>query len=163
MDETRTPLHTGGCQCGRVRYALAVVPHDISVCHCRMCQKAVGSFFAPLGGMMLEDFAWTRGEPAIFRSSSIVERGFCAHCGTPLSYRNLENPWISISLGSLDQPERVKPQIQYGNEGRLPLVSDLHELPGEATTESEGTPEDMAKRASRQHPDHDTDRWVPKA
>ena len=42
---TETQALTGGCQCGRVRYALSVVPDDVSVCHCRMCQKAVGGPF----------------------------------------------------------------------------------------------------------------------
>ena len=29
--------------------------------------------------------SWTRGQPASFRSSSLVERQFCAACGTPLT------------------------------------------------------------------------------
>ena len=33
---------TGGCQCGAVRYALLALPLEVSVCHCRMCQKASG-------------------------------------------------------------------------------------------------------------------------
>ena len=39
---------TGGCQCGAVRYALLEEPTGAHICHCRMCQKAFGSFFAPL-------------------------------------------------------------------------------------------------------------------
>ena len=38
---------TGGCQCGAVRYCLHEPPADPHICHCRMCQKAFGSFFAP--------------------------------------------------------------------------------------------------------------------
>ena len=41
---------TGGCQCGAVRYALLEPPSNPHICHCRMCQKAFGSFFAPLAG-----------------------------------------------------------------------------------------------------------------
>ncbi len=33
---------TGGCQCGRVRYAAEVDSDDAYLCHCRMCQRATG-------------------------------------------------------------------------------------------------------------------------
>ena len=52
-----------------------------------MCQKAFGNYFAPLAGVPLGDFAWTKGEPGVFRSSELVERGFCHGCGTPLFFR----------------------------------------------------------------------------
>src|SRR5215475_8929725 len=48
MTETRQPLHTGGCQCGAVRYALYGQPTNPHVCHCRMCQKAFGNYFVLL-------------------------------------------------------------------------------------------------------------------
>ena len=38
---------TGGCQCGRVRYRAAALGR-MSLCHCRMCQRATGNAFAPL-------------------------------------------------------------------------------------------------------------------
>ncbi len=41
------PTMTGGCQCGAVRYALFEMP-ELTICHCRMCQKAVGGPFAAL-------------------------------------------------------------------------------------------------------------------
>ena len=53
---------TGGCQCGAVRYALHEPPTGPHICHCRMCQKAFGSFFAPLTGVPLQAFELTRGK-----------------------------------------------------------------------------------------------------
>ena len=144
---------TGGCQCGAVRYALMSEPTHASICHCRMCQKAFGNYFAPLTGVPRKDLVWTKGEPGIFKSSELVERGFCRHCGTPLSFRYLEKDRISVSIGSLDEPERVRVEAQYGIESRLAAVATLHELPGE-TTEASTPAEWLPRLASRQHPDH---------
>lgn len=157
----RIAPHTGGCQCGAVRYALHAEPYNAHVCHCRMCQKAFGSVFAPLANVKREDFAWTRGAPAHFRSSEAVQRGFCRDCGTPLTYDVIGDDHITISIGSLDDPGRVPPQMQYGIEGRVSWFGSLPGLPGDLTTEQEISPDLLRKLASRQHPDHDTEDWPP--
>ena len=154
MPDERTPVMTGGCQCGGVRYALYAEPTEPSICHCRMCQKAFGNLFAPLTGVRLNDFAWTRGAPGIFKSSELVERGFCRDCGTPLSFRYVERDRITISVGSLDEPQRIWIEEQFGIESRLPAFATLHELPAQTTDES--TPAEwLPQLVSRQHPDHD--------
>lgn len=153
-DRNRNPILTGGCQCGGVRYALLSEPTHASICHCRMCQKAFGNYFAPLTGVPRADLVWTKGQPGTFRSSEAVERGFCRDCGTPLTFRYVEQDRISVSIGSLDDPRRAEPEIQYGIESMVPAFATLHTLPGERTEES-ATPEELARMASRQHPDHD--------
>ena len=155
MADKRDAIHTGGCQCGTVRYALYAEPTGASICHCRMCQKAFGNYFAPLAGVPPKEFAWTRGTPGIFQSSELVERGFCRDCGTPLMFRYLDHDRISVSLGSLDDPSRVKPTEQFGIEGRIPWVRELFDLPG-VSTEDDIPPERRAHLASRQHPDRET-------
>src|SRR3954464_1685820 len=150
----RTPTVAGGCQCGAVRYALYAEPGGANICHCRMCQKAFGNFFAPFTGVGVGEFAWTRGEPAIFKSSELVERGFCRDCGTPLTFRYLDRDRITVTVGSLDEPAAAAIEMEYGVESRLPAFEKLHTLPGAASDEGE-TPERLAKLASRQHPDHD--------
>jgi len=153
---------TGGCQCGAVRYALHAEPSDPHICHCRMCQKAFGSFFAPLTGVALEVFEVTRGELAIFKSSDQTERGFCRNCGTPLTIHDVHSPRIAVSIGSLDEPAKIEPKTQYGIEGRLPWFGKLAALPGDKTTEEDNP--DLAARivaSNHQHPDHDTEIWPP--
>jgi hypothetical protein len=120
-----------------------------------MCQKAVGGYFASFAGVALTDFAWTRGRPGIFHSSEAVERGFCRNCGTPLSFRYVTRASIGVTLGSLDAPERVKPEKQFGIESRVSFFGDLDELEGH-TTESSLAPDVREQVSSRQHPDHET-------
>ena len=60
MSDEREPVLRGGCQCGAVRYALYSEPREPSICHCRMCQKAFGNYFAPLAGVPMADLAWGR-------------------------------------------------------------------------------------------------------
>jgi hypothetical protein len=152
---TRTATHTGGCQCGTVRFAVYVEPKKIGLCHCRMCQKAVAGPFAVLAEVPWADFAWTRGQPATFRSSSRAARDFCAACGTPLSYRHLGGPIIELLTGAFDDPGRVTPTYQVGKESELAWVDRIGEMPGKTTMENAGA-EKLAAIQSYQHPDHDT-------
>jgi hypothetical protein len=147
----RTPTVAGGCQCGAVRYALYAEPGAANICHCRMCQKAFGNFFAPFTGVRVGDFAWTRGAPAVYKSSELVERGFCRDCGTPLSFRYLDVDRIGIAVGSLDDPARVTIAKQIGIESRLPAFATLHLVPELETRTFE--PERASKLKSRQRPD----------
>ncbi len=154
MSATAKPVMTGGCQCGAIRFASQVEPRRISVCHCRMCQKAVAGPFAAFAEVPHGDFAWTRGRPATFRSSSLAERDFCPACGTPLSYRQLGGPVIELLTGAFDRPDRVIPTYQTGIESRLPWIASLSDLPGKTTTENTGTAR-ADSIVSHQHPDHD--------
>ena len=153
---------TGGCQCGAVRYALHETPREPHSCHCRMCQKAFGAYFAPLAKVLAENFELTRGVLATFMSSGQAARGFCRDCGTPLTLQDEDATHMFIALGALDEPAKVKPQNQYGIEARMGWFADLHVLPGDKTTE-EDDPGLAARIAAsnRQHPDHDTDSWPP--
>ncbi|MBN9056380.1 MAG: GFA family protein, partial [Rhizobiales bacterium] len=107
-------IYTGGCQCGAVRYRAEGTLGDPHLCHCRMCQKAAGNYFLPLANAPRERFSITRGEPGWFRSSEIVRRGFCRDCGTPLFYDGLASAHINVTLGSLDDPDDVRPIAQSG-------------------------------------------------
>ncbi len=91
-DSDRAAVLTGGCQCGAVRYAFYAEPRSADICHCRMCQRAVGNLFMAVTSVEQADFAWTKGAPKLYRSSSIAERGFCgalrhAACRSAISPR----------------------------------------------------------------------------
>jgi hypothetical protein len=146
-------IHTGGCQCGAVRFRIERGLGRSSICHCRMCQKAFGGFFGPL--VTAKGLVWTHGEPARFRSSNKVQRGFCAKCGTPLTFEIDGASDIDVAIGALDKPEAAEPTIEVGTESKLNFFGRLIGLPTR-------TPEEVAKVAAHysgivsfQHPDHD--------
>jgi hypothetical protein len=154
MTTDREPVLTGGCQCGAVRYALYAEPAAASICHCRMCQKAMGNLFSASASVPRKEFAWTAGAPATWQSSQIAERGFCQQCGTPLSFRYLTGEQISVSTGSLDEPARARPTAQIGIESRVPWFAELANLPASATADAP-PPSGAEPLVSRQHPDRD--------
>lgn len=154
MTAETKPLFAGGCQCGAIRFALTTAPTKISICHCRMCQKASGAPFASFAEIKKSDFAWTRGKPAAFRSSSIAVRDFCADCGTPLSFRRIDGERIEIMTGTFDRPDRLVPTRQYGTESRHGWVVGIANLPSQTTLQNYGS-EKLGGIVSYQHPDHD--------
>ncbi len=147
------PHLTGGCQCGAVRYALSTEPRNLTLCQCRMCQKASGGPMMAFGRVKSDAIAWTRGAPSFYQSSSMAQRGFCAQCGTPLTYQHTESA-ISVTLGSLDDPTPFAPGARLGIEAALPWTEHIAELPSQ-TTEAWMTPEMRASFRSNQHPDRD--------
>ena len=154
-----TPLHTGGCQCGAVRFALYAEPKPATICHCRMCQKAFGAFFGPLAAIPSEDMAWTRGAPAIFASSDKAERGFCANCGTPLTFAYVGSGMIDLALGTFDEPSRIPLGDQLAVEFAIPSFFELATRPRRAPDPEAELAEIAA--SNHQHPDYDTDNWAP--
>jgi hypothetical protein len=149
---------TGGCQCGEIRFRATAMLDNAHLCHCRMCQKAVGGLFAALVAAWDDDLAFTRGTPATFRSSDHVERGFCANCGTPLFFRAVQSGRTNLTMGSLDRPEAFPPKVQAGIESRVTWWQAVNEIaPDETTFDGLGQAASTAiTRSSRQHPDHDT-------
>lgn len=157
---THSTTHTGGCQCGSVRFRVDGVLGDASVCHCRMCQKAFGNFYAPLVSVRDAKLTWTRGEPKTFQSSNFVHRGFCGDCGTPLSYEAPDG--VALAIGAFDTPETIVPHIQWGVEGKLAYVDHIHELPAQHTLADPDAAPFLNALQSLQHPDQDTEVWPPR-
>lgn len=88
-----------------------------------------------------------------------MDRGFCSSCGTPLTFAHRGADYIDLAVGSLDDPEVAVPEIQIGIESR---VSWTGTIPGlkENTLVDVMAPDRMARIATHQHPDHDTETWT---
>lgn len=114
----------GGCQCGNIRFEIKGELGKASICHCRMCQKAFGNFFAPLVSVRGASVQWSN-EPSRFQSSNLVKRGFCEKCGTPLTYEAPDG--LAIAIGAFDRPEKIEPMVQFGVEGRIAYLDHINQ------------------------------------
>ncbi len=114
----------GGCQCGNIRFEIKGELGKASICHCRMCQKAFGNFFAPLVSVRGASVIWSN-EPSRFQSSNLVKRGFCEKCGTPLTYEAPDG--LAIAIGAFDRPETIEPLVQFGVEGRIAYLDHINQ------------------------------------
>jgi hypothetical protein len=152
---------TGGCQCGAVRFCTSELIDNAHICHCRMCQKAVGNFFAALVSAPKAKLTWTRGTPARFRSSGDVDRGFCARCGTPLFFDPVHSQDVGLCIGAFDAPQLIKPISQDSIESRMPWFSEIAQISDSGTSEELDGAErvEAVRNSNRQHPDHDTAEW----
>ena len=117
----------GGCLCGAVRYRISAEPRSADYCHCRMCRRAAG---APVACLTVADaaFAWTKGEPAVYRSSAAAERLFCSACGTQLALRD-EPDHLDVTLASLDDPDAVRPSYHIWTASRIGWFDTADDLP----------------------------------
>jgi hypothetical protein len=100
---------TGGCLCGSARYTTTGEPRSVGLCHCQSCRRAGGAPVVSWFVVSLDEFSMT-GALTHYASSAEVVRGFCATCGTPISYAHSDAPdLIEITSATLDEPDRFVP------------------------------------------------------
>ena len=137
----QSEIWTGGCLCGDVTYQASGTPGENSgYCHCRMCQKAYGNGFATFVEFASEAFRFTSGEPIIYKSSNVGERGFCGRCGSPVIMRYASLPdRIWVYAGTLDRAAETK-RYMTGHvciEGEIPWLTIHDDLPRQRSDEVE--------------------------
>lgn len=146
---------SGGCQCGAVRYRVEGELGRPSICHCRMCQKALGGPFGPFVSVKVAELTWTRGERKRFASSNKVFRGFCGDCGTPLTFEWSEDV-IDVTIYSLDRAAEVAPVVQLEAQVAADWLGHIADLPKRDPRTEPHLAGYYASVVSNQHPDHDT-------
>ncbi|HZY19595.1 MAG TPA: GFA family protein [Ramlibacter sp.] len=118
----------GGCGCGHVRYRMRTAPLFVHCCHCRWCQRETGASFA-LNAMIESDrVALLAGavDPVPTPSASGLGQQIarCPRCRIALwSHYAGSGPSIRfVRVGTLDQPDRLPPDIHIYTESRQPWV-----------------------------------------
>ena len=120
----------GGCQCGAVRYEIGGPALTTALCHCSMCRRANGAPAVAWAMFRDADVRFIRDGRRDYASSPATRRGFCATCGTPISFTAGFIPGlIDITIGSLDRPEALAPTLHYWDSRRLPWLKFADDLP----------------------------------
>ena len=125
----------GRCLCGKVRMRIEGEPIWVGHCHCQSCRRNTGSAVATFVAFRPAQVTYTHGERQFFASSPGVQRGFCAHCGTPLSYEAEKFPnETHLYLCTLDEPGKFIPTFHVFCEERVPWFEIADDLPRHART-----------------------------
>jgi len=121
MDATS---YAGGCLCGSVRYQARGPATNLCFCHCRSCQRATGAPMVPWATFAAHSFAIVRGALMQYRSSPRVMRGFCAACGSSLTYRRDDrSDEVDVTLSSLDAPAALVPEVHIWVQDKSPWLT----------------------------------------
>ena len=106
--------HTGGCQCGAIRFKTSKSPVRAMACHCSACKQRTG---APYGiGVYFKDedieFAFEENSEIgtyEFHSNTSdrwIRNEFCKKCGSAVSWTLEMRPGLrAIAGGSFDDPD----------------------------------------------------------
>jgi hypothetical protein len=77
-----------------------------------------------------EQVQFKNAQPKLYSSSPEAKRGFCGTCGTQISFTASFLPGlIDIAVGSLDNPEAVKPTLHYWYSKHLSWADFADTLP----------------------------------
>ena len=101
-------VREGGCLCGAVRFKAVGEPVNVRICHCRNCQKAMGSPFYARALFDQKALA-IEGETASYASSERLDRVFCPRCGTRLFSRRKDGTMAGVALAVFDDRHAFAP------------------------------------------------------
>ncbi|MCX7172665.1 MAG: GFA family protein [Proteobacteria bacterium] len=104
---------TGGCLCGKIRYAIDQPVEKIIACHCTHCQKISGSGASFNTPVPSSAFKITAGTPKFFAdtpdSGNIMHRYFCGDCGSSIYSQRTKTPeMVVLKVGTLDDSNGMK-------------------------------------------------------
>ncbi len=129
MVETRdTNRYTGRCTCGAVRYELTSRPLFVHCCHCRWCQRETGSAFVMNAMIEADRVLVLQGTPLVVLTPTLSGKGQkiarCPTCHVALwsNYAGAGDGIRFVRVGTLDEPDRLPPDIHIFTESKQPWV-----------------------------------------
>lgn len=96
----------GSCLCRAVTFEVDGELEGADACHCTMCRKTSGHFFASTN--VKRAALRVQGDVGWYASSKEVRRGFCKTCGSSLFWDPIAKDYTSIAMGAFDRPTRTK-------------------------------------------------------
>jgi hypothetical protein len=118
----------GGCTCRAIRYELSSAPIFVHCCHCRWCQRETGSAFVINALLEAERVVLTAGTPNVVLTPSNSGKGQkisrCPTCCVAVwsNYAGGRDAIRFVRVGTLDEPDRLAPDIHIYTASKQPWV-----------------------------------------
>jgi hypothetical protein len=118
----------GGCTCRAVRYRMTSRPLFVHCCHCRWCQRETGASFALNAMIESGRVELLKGEVEVVNTPSNSGKGQkisrCPTCRIAVwsNYAGAGDALRFIRVGTLDEPDRLPPDIHIFTSSKQPWV-----------------------------------------
>ena len=118
----------GGCTCRAVRYRMTSRPLFVHCCHCRWCQRETGASYALNAMIEADRVLLLKGAPEPVDTPSNSGKGQkiwrCAACRIAVwsNYAGAGDAVRFVRVGTLDQPDRLPPDIHIFTASKQPWV-----------------------------------------
>ena len=131
----------GACLCGAVSFVADLPSRFCIHCHCGNCRRAHGAAFVTWVGFPAAQFRVTAGAQQLvrFTTDTAAIRGFCARCGTTLTYESPRWPEeVHVARacidGELDREAGGHVYVDH-KASWWPIADDLPQRGGETGVE----------------------------
>ena len=128
MSADHTRPYEGGCTCRAVRYRMTSAPLFVHCCHCRWCQRETGASFALNAMIEADRVVLLQGNPEVVDTPSNSGKGQkitrCSTCRIALwsNYAGAGDAIRFVRVGTLDEPDRLPPDIHIFTSSKQPWV-----------------------------------------
>jgi len=129
MSAVRTLSAT--CLCGQVAFQIEDAFLLVGYCHCSECQKFSGSQCSAWGRIERVKVGFDSGGSLIqhYQKNETGRVGFCSHCGSSLYNEQVDQEFLNIRLGILDDEPSAKPTMHVYCDSRAPWHEITDTLP----------------------------------
>ena len=128
MNTSPAEVFEGGCTCRQVRYLMTSRPLFVHCCHCRWCQRETGASFALNAMIEASRVELLSGQPEVVDTPSNSGKGQkifrCPKCRIAVwsQYAGGGDKLDFIRVGTLDEPDRLPPDIHIFTSTKQPWV-----------------------------------------
>jgi hypothetical protein len=128
MSNAEAVSFEGRCTCGAIRYRMTSKPLFVHCCHCRWCQRETGTAFALNAMIEADRVVLLQGEPEGIDTPSASGKGQrifrCAICRVAVwsNYAGAGSAVHFVRVGTLEEPDRLKPDIHIFTSSKQPWV-----------------------------------------
>ena len=118
----------GGCTCRQIRFRLTSRPLFVNCCQCRWCQRETGTAFALNALIEADRVQLLAGEVDVVDTPSLSGKGQriarCPTCRVALwsNYGGAGDKVRFVRVGTLDEPDRLPPDIHIYTASKQPWV-----------------------------------------